>query len=170
MRNKTVGLIIIGIALSMGFIIFSFNRALTSIVNVACSHGPECPMWGTIDFQTNVGIGIMVFVVLVGLYLIFFGKEEKVITKIKTIKPQIEQKKITKENYQDVMKSLQDEEKLVFEKVIESEGSIFQSELVEKTSMPKVKVTRILDRLEGKGLVERKRRGMTNVVVLKHAS
>jgi len=27
-------------------------------------------------------------------------------------------------------------------------------------------MTRILDRLEGKGFVERKRRGMTNVVVL----
>jgi uncharacterized membrane protein len=66
------------------------------------------------------------------------------------------------------MSSLNKDEKNVLEKIIESEGTIFQSELVNKTRFPKVKVTRILDRLEGKGLIERKRRGMTNVVVLKH--
>ena len=142
----------------MGFIIFSFNKALTSIVNTACSHGSECPMWGTIKFQTNVGIGIMVFVILIGLYLIF-SKKEKV---------QIEKKKITKENYKKIMSKLLADEKLILEKVIESEGTIFQSELVDKTSLTKVKITRILDKLEGKGLIERKRRGMTNVVVLKH--
>lgn len=168
MRNRIIGMIIIGISLLVGFIIYSFNNALKKIVETSCSHGPECPMWGTINFQTNIGIGIMVFIVLVGLYLIFFGKEEKVITKIKTIKPQVEQKKITKKNYQDIMKSLHDDEKIVLKKIIESEGSIFQSELVSKSGMPKVKVTRILDKLEGKNLVERKRRGMTNVVVLKH--
>lgn len=168
MRNRIVGMIIIGISLLVGFIIYSFNNALKKIVATSCSHGHECPMWGTIDFQTNIGIGIMVFIVLVGLYLVFFGKEERVITKIKTIKPQVEQKKITKENYQGVMKSLQDDEKIVFKKILEAEGSIFQSDLVGKTSFPKVKVTRILDKLEGKGLIERKRRGMTNVVVLKH--
>jgi hypothetical protein len=168
MRNRIVGMIIIGISLLVGFIIYSFNNALKKIVETSCSHGPECPMWGTIDFQTNIGIGVMVFIVLVGLYLIFFGKEEKIITKIRTIKPQAEPpKKVTKENYKEVMKDFDTDEKTVFEKIIESEGSIFQSDLVGKTGMPKVKVTRILDKLEGKGLVERKRRGMTNVVILK---
>lgn len=37
-----------------------------------------------------------------------------------------------------------------------------------KTGLTKVKVTRILDRLEGREIIERKRRGMTNVVILKH--
>ncbi len=170
MRNRIVGMMIIGISLLIGFIIYSFNNALKSIVSTSCTHGETCAMWGTINFQTNIGIGVMIFVILVGLYLIFFGKEEKVITKIRTIKPQVgqvEPKKITKENYKDVMKDFDADEKTVFEKIIESEGSIFQSDLVEKTGMPKVKVTRILDKLEGKGLVERKRRGMTNIVILK---
>ena len=58
------------------FIVYSFNSALGDIINESCSHGPACPMWGTLNFQTNVGIGIMVFVIMIGLYLIFFGKEE----------------------------------------------------------------------------------------------
>jgi len=168
MKNRIVGILVIGIALLIGFIIFSFNQAMTTIVSTSCSHGPECPMWGTIKFQTNVSIGIMVFVIMIGVYLIFFGKEEKIITKFKMIKPQIEPKKITKENYQKVISTLDKEEKIVLEKIIESQGTIFQSELVDKTKFTKVKVTRILDKLEGKGLIERKRRGMTNVVILKH--
>ena len=68
------------------------------------------------------------------------------------------------------MNKLNDDEKLVFDKIIESEGTIFQSDLVDKTKFTKVKVTRLLDKLEGKGLIERKRRGMTNVVILKRGS
>ncbi|MBW2990582.1 MarR family transcriptional regulator [Candidatus Woesearchaeota archaeon] len=166
MKNKNVGIIIIGIAVLIGFIVFSFNRAMTDIVSTSCSHGESCPMWGTINFQTNVSLGIMVFVILVGLYLVFFAKEQKIITK--TVKEQVKPKKITKENYQKIMKDLNEEEKLVLEKIIESEGTIFQSDLVDKTGFTKVKVTRILDKLEGKNILERKRRGMTNVVILKH--
>jgi DNA-binding MarR family transcriptional regulator len=168
MKNRIVGILIIIIAVLMGFIIFSFNQALTGIINASCSHGPSCPMWGTIDFQTNISMGIMVFIFIIGLYLVFFGKEEKIITKIKTIKSQVETRKITKENYQKIMSTLSNDEKVVFEKIIESQGTIFQSDLVDKTKFAKAKVTRVLDRLEGIGLIERKRRGMTNVVVLKH--
>ena len=61
-----------------------------------------------------------------------------------------------------------DKEEKVLVKAIElAEGTIFQSDLVEKSGFDKVKVTRILDRLEGKQIIERKRRGMTNVVILK---
>jgi DNA-binding MarR family transcriptional regulator len=168
MRNRNVGIIVIGIALLIGFIIWAFNRAMSKIVSESCSHGPSCPMWGTINFQTNVSIGVMVFVILVGLYLIFFAKEEKITeTKIVKVKEQIKPKEITKENYQKVMSELADDEKLVLEKIIEAEGTIFQSDLVDKSGFTKVKVTRILDKLEGKAIIERKRRGMTNVVILK---
>ena len=162
MKNRTVGILVIAIALLIGFIIFWFNKALSEIVNTSCTHGPSCPMWGTIDFQTKTSLGIMGFVVLIGLYLVFFVKEEKVKTE------QVSEKKISKENYEKIMGKLNADEKIVLEKIIESQGTIFQSDLVEKTSFTKVKMTRILDRLEGKALIERKRRGMTNVVILKH--
>ena len=165
MKNKVAGYLIIGISILVGFVIWIFNRALADIVSESCSHGPSCPMWGTIDFQTNIGLGVMVFIILIGIYLIFFGKEEKIVTKI--IKEQIKDKKISKDNYKDILNKLNNEEKSVFEKIIESEGSMFQSELVEKTDLTKVKVTRILDKLEGKHLIERRRRGMTNIVILK---
>lgn len=168
MRNRIVGILVIAIAVLIGFIIFSFNKAMTDIVSSSCSHGETCPMWGTIDFQTNVSLGVMAFVILIGLYLIFFGRDEKIVTRIKKISSQIEPKKITVANYRKVMKTLDNNEKKVFGKIIESQGTMLQSNLVKKTKFGKVKVTRILDKLEGKGLIERRRRGMTNIIVLNH--
>ena len=51
--------------------------------------------------------------------------------------------------------------------VLREEGSVYQSDIIKETKLTKVKVTRILDKLEGKKLIDRKRRGMTNIVVLK---
>ena len=167
MRNRLVGILVIAIAALMGFIIYSFNRALTDIVNTSCSHGPACPMWGTINFHTNISLGIMAFVILIGIYLMFFGKEEKIVTRIKLIKPKFNPKNITKEYYQKVRSNLSEDERIIFDKIIEAGGAIYQSDLVEKTGFSKAKVTRVLDKLEGKGLIERRRRGMGNVIILK---
>ena len=52
--------------------------------------------------------------------------------------------------------------------ILEKEnGTIFQADLMEKLGAGKVGLTRLLDKLEAKQLIERKRRGMNNVVVLK---
>ncbi|MBT4540642.1 hypothetical protein HOC35_03945 [Candidatus Woesearchaeota archaeon] len=168
MKNRIVGIVIVGISALIGFIIFSFNRALSSIIDTACTHGTVCPMWGTLRAQTNISIGIVVFIVVIGLYLIFFGKEERIVTKIERVKEQIKPTEVTVENFEKVMAKLNDDEKLILEKIIEAKGTIFQSELVDNTEYSKVKVTRILDKLEGRDIIERKRRGMTNVVILKH--
>ncbi|MFH0978616.1 MAG: MarR family transcriptional regulator [Candidatus Woesearchaeota archaeon] len=167
MKNRAVGFLVVGIAILIAVIIFAFNRALNKIVNTSCSHGPTCPMWGTIDFQTYVSLGVMGFVLIVGLYLIFFGKEERLVTKIIKVKEQIQPRKVSRPHYQKVLADLPHNEKSVMGLVIDSEGSIMQSDLVEKSKLSKVNVTRVLDRLEGRGLIERKRRGMTNVVILK---
>jgi len=65
------------------------------------------------------------------------------------------------------MKTLVGDEKLLYEKIVASGGVIFQSNLVEQSNFPKAKVSRILDKMEAKGLLERKRRGMANAIILK---
>jgi DNA-binding MarR family transcriptional regulator len=173
MRNKYVGIIVVGISLLIGFLVWLFNKSLSTIVNDSCSHGPTCPMWGSISFQTNVGLGLMVFVTVVGLYLIFFAKDDPQIIRevhreTKIVKEQVKPRTLSKGHYRDILEKLEGDDKKVLSLIIDSEGSVFQSEIVSKIGLTKVKVTRILDRLEGKGLIERKRRGMTNVVILKN--
>jgi len=155
MKTKGVGIVILGMAILMLSLVIMFNRALTQIVNTSCSHGDTCPMWGTLDFYTNLSLGLIIAIILIGLFLVFL-KDNSVLNrlfnteKLKSHKP------------------LSLEESQIIKLITESNGSIFQSEIVEKTNMPKVKISRILDRLEGHGLIERKRRGMTNMVLLKH--
>jgi uncharacterized membrane protein len=72
-----------------------------------------------------------------------------------------------KERWEKIPKTLKDDERKIYKVMLDSDGLINQSELAEKTGLSKSKVSRSLDLLESKGLVERKRRGMGNIVLLK---
>lgn len=161
MKNRNVGYLIIGISVVIGIIILIFNMGLKNIVQDTCSHGSSCSMYDTISMQTWLSLAIAGIILVIGLFLIFSKEEKEIVTK--TVKVRVEKKG----KPIDYNKLDGDETRLV--KIVEdAEGTIFQSDLVEKSGINKVKVSRVLDRLEGKGLVERKRRGMTNVVVLKN--
>jgi uncharacterized membrane protein len=59
------------------------------------------------------------------------------------------------------------DEKRIVSLIIDEGGIIFQSQLVDRSGYSKSKVSLILDRLEAKKILERKRRGMSNAIVLK---
>ena len=162
MDNKKTGYLLVGIAVLVVVIIYMFNNALYDIVNASCSevgHGDSCPMYDTISQQTNLSLVIVGLLVMVALFLIFSKPQKEVITKTKII-----EKKKPAKKYD--LSDLKLEEKRVFE-LIKENKTIFQADLIERTEYSKAKMTRIIDKLESKGYVERKRRGMTNVVVLK---
>lgn len=162
MDNKYVGYLLIGISVLMIVIIFMFKNALTSFVDASCTiaHGRDyCPMYDTINQQTYLSLGIIFILIIVGLILILSKPHEKIIMKTKIIEKKPQKKIINTDN-------LRQEEKQIL-KIIQENKTIFQAELIEKSGFSKAKITRILDRLEGNNFIERKRRGMTNIVVLK---
>ena len=59
------------------------------------------------------------------------------------------------------------DEKRIVSLIIDEGGTIFQSQLVDRSGYSKSKVSLILDRLEAKKILERKRHGMSNAIVLK---
>jgi len=156
MENKNVGLLIIGIALVIGIIIWIFNSALVTIVGTTCTHGPSCTMYDTIKTQTWLSLSIAGIILIIGLFITFIKPKEKII--IKTIKEKREKKDYS---------SLDKDEKKVIDLLLNEGNAIFQASLMEKLEIGKVGVTRLLDKLEAKQLIERKRRGMNNIVVLK---
>ncbi len=170
MKNKIVGYLVIGIALLMGFIIFSYHTTLSKLQTEECpiTGGEFCIHEELANQQISINIAILILVVALGVYLILFSREERIITKLLKVKEQVNSKSISKQNYKNLLSELKGDEKRLFEFLIEAKGSIYQSELVDKTGFSKVHVTRILDSLEGRDLIERKRRGMTNIIVLKH--
>lgn len=116
----------------------------------------DCPAHNNNYFYYIViiaGIGFGFF--FLGIYYIlnFNHEEESIIVENK------------KESFANLLVG---EEKEVYDFLKLNEGSVYQSDIVKSLGFSKVKVTRILDKLEGKGLVDRKRRGMTNIIILKN--
>ncbi len=65
-----------------------------------------------------------------------------------------------------VLRLLDGDERRLMRVILESSGDILQRDLVAATAFSDAKVSRLLDRLEERGLVVRERRGMTNRVRL----
>ena len=120
-----------------------------------CTHPEtlECPYLTISKFApTKYGIlGVGVLIVIVGVYMIVSGRSPHREPAPKRMLPA----------------DLTDEQKQVVRLIEENNGSIFQHELAAKTGWSKVKVTRILDKLEAREVIERKRRGMTNIVTFR---
>lgn len=158
MENKKAGGLIIGIAGAVTIIILIFNFSLKSIVSTTCTHGPSCTMYSTMNAQLGLSLAVVGIILAVGFYIMFSKPEEKII--IKKVKEK--QKKKTF----DLSKLDKDGKKAM--KLIQEEGNaMFQKDLMEKLEIGKVKMTRLIDKLEAKEMVIRKRRGMNNIVVLK---
>ena len=116
----------------------------------------SCPMYTSINKQTYLALSITGILILIGLILIFSKQKEKII--IKKVK---ERKKRLN------LKGLDKDEKKVVNLLLKENKAMFQSTMMEKLEIGKVKTTRLLDKLEAKQIVERKRRGMNNIVVLR---
>jgi uncharacterized membrane protein len=158
MENKNVGLLIIGIAVLVGVIVFIFNTALTDIVGQTCSMGKTCSMYDTIKTQTWLSLAIAGILLVVGVFIVFLKPKEKVV--VRQIKEKIKEKKLN-------LSGLDEDEKKVIGLLHSENNAMFQSALMEKLEIGKVGMTRLLDKLEAKQIIERKRRGMNNIVVMK---
>lgn len=162
MENKTIGLILMVLAVILFLVGFSYIRSaeqslLTGhqIQDGVCVHeeGAICPYaeLNKLAVPKYLGLFADIGLFLFGLYLFIQKKPaQKALGKARK-----------------VAKKLGDDEKTVFDVLAKSDGMVFQNDLVKETGFSKVKVTRVLDKLEAKGLIERRRRGMTNVIVLK---
>ena len=158
MKSKYLGFVMIGISIIFLIGTIIYNIQVKSLINeLMVSSGGSCIINGICVHQKSslplyLGSIAFTFLFALGIYLIFFNKEE--------IKKE-EKKRI------EIPKNLDEEEKKIIEILNSKEGSAYQSDLIKETEFSKVKITRILDKLEHKKLIDRKRRGMTNIIVLK---
>ena len=158
MENKNVGYLLLGIAALLVVIIFLFQIALKAIVVNSCGleHSLTCPMNVTINDQTWLALAIVGILIVVGFVLIFTKPKERIVIK-----------KFKEKKQKMDLSGLDAKEREVIRILEQDNGTIFQATLMEKLGTGKVGITRLLDKLEAKQLIERKRRGMNNVVVLK---
>lgn len=67
---------------------------------------------------------------------------------------------------QMALRLLEGDERRVYRRVVESGGEILQKDIVSAVPFSKAKVSRIVNRLEEKGLITKRRHGYTNKIVL----
>jgi len=113
--------------------------------------------------QTDL-IVVLVFSIILGASGTFILLSRPVEAGEPLWKQTLEEKR---KHWEEISKTLKDDERKVYEAILEAGGVINQSELPEKTGLSKTSVSRALDLLESRGLVERRRRGMGNVILLK---
>lgn len=156
-NTKQIGILIIAISLVLLFAIIPLSFKLAEIGMSQCVHvtNAACSITGHIPLESYVGIISIIVLAGFGAFLMFKVQKSEKLDK--------EMLRKIKENE----KRLGGDEKSVYQVIADSSGALFQSEVVEKSGFGKVKVTRILDKLEAKGLIERRRRGMTNMILLK---
>ncbi|HDL02454.1 MAG TPA: MarR family transcriptional regulator [Candidatus Pacearchaeota archaeon] len=156
MKNKNVGFLIVGISFVIVAIVLLFNSGLKDIVDASCDHGSTCTMYDMIAMQTGLSLVIAALILIIGIFLIWSPESERVV--IKKVREKVK-KKID-------LSGLDGEERRVVEILRREKGAFFQKSVMEELGCGKVKMTRIVDKLEAKGLLERKRRGMNNILVL----
>lgn len=158
MENKKVGWLIVGIATIMLGIVIILNKSITELAMAGCTHQVQCTMSTALNSQYYVSLAIVGVIYAIGLYIMFSKPNEKIIERKVEVKEK--KKKID-------LTGLDTKEKKAIDFIQKENGVIFQAELKEKLEIGKVGMTRLLDKLESKELIERKRRGMNNIVVLK---
>ncbi|ABD42149.1 hypothetical protein Mhun_2448 [Methanospirillum hungatei JF-1] len=72
-----------------------------------------------------------------------------------------------KRKWETVLPTLKEDQQLIYQTILDADGIIPQSDIVEKTGLSKSNVSRSLDMLESMGLIEKRRRGMGNLILLK---
>jgi uncharacterized membrane protein len=115
-------------------------------------------MYRGVAVQTWISYAIVAIIIIIGIVIMFSKPKEKIIIQTRTIKEK--KKKMDKSK-------LDNKEKRVIGILEKENGTMFQADLMEKLEIGKVGITRLLDKLEAKQLIERKRRGMNNIVVLR---
>ena len=157
MENKTLGIILIVISVLILITTIIYKIQVDSLVSELMeTSGGECVINGDCVHQKSslpLYLGSILFVLSlgVGIYLLIFDKKTE--------------KKETKKI--EIPKNIYEEEKKIINVLNSKGGSAYQSDLIKETEFSKVKITRVLDKLEHRKIIERKRRGMANLVVLK---
>lgn len=168
-ENKTLLGVIAILLMLFAVAVFFYNRTLNDLATGSCTDtSVSCPHEKVVETQNIV---IAVLLLVIGLvvawmaYQTYWKKGAGLGIHAENTGPS--EAHIHTPTRKIDLSSLNPDEKKVVAIIQEKGGSAFQSDVISGTGFTKVKVSRILDRLEQRGLMERKRRGMANLVVLK---
>lgn len=160
-KQQKLGVGILGASGIVLVFLFLFNASLNESKLEACAMAcgdnggscslDTCPYHNEQDSSWMLGIVSVLVAFLGGMgFYLMIGKKEEV---------------LLEKNYD--VSSLSEEEQKIFQRIMQDKEGVFQSTLAKEFQLSKVRMTRMLDKFEALGLIERKRRGMSNIVFRK---
>lgn len=158
MDTKKFGLIIIGISILFGLLLWSFENQISKLTDSPCCGSDVCEAHKGHSSLTHFGIALIVLTLSLGVYILFFEKSHKILVK------KLEQEsnlKSKEEKFNFIKIGLNEDEKKVLSAIKEQDG-ITQHTLGIRTNIHKSKLSIIVGILEQKGLIKKEKKGKTN--------
>lgn len=181
MQNKSLGVVLIVLSVVIITLLFFFKSQFQDTFGIhatpKCVHdlskGEVCPYEKLVDILPYfyISITFLVIILLVGIYIIFFGDKEKRIiqeyqNKITKRLEDVRKKELKEDKFNFLMSALNEDEQKVIKAVKEQDG-VTQATLRIRTDLSKTKLSFILSDLEKKGLISKQIKGKTNQIFLK---
>jgi len=158
-----------------GFIVSGFMLGIKMLnptqiqITIEGSETKVLPIQAVFTFQDVLIITVSTAVLcLTAMYIWYYtasgaGKVNNEKQELENEKQKIE---LEKQKWQHILKTLKNDEKIIYETIFAEDGIMFQNELIEKTGFSAAKVTRCLDALENRGIVKKTRKGLYNIISL----
>ena len=162
---ETRGILISAIVLIVSVVLLIDRLLAQGPVQLILENGKAVPVEGASYFSLNEVLLLIIAAWLGGmsfLYIIISSKEKET-PQSEQIETVIPENKSAARVAADI---LDGDEKTIFRKIVDDDG-LLQRELILNTDFSEPKVSRLLDKLERRGLIIRKRDGMGNRVMLK---
>lgn len=163
MDNKKIGLTVIILSILLFLILFNYiGKVENSASQTGCYENKECKNFGATLNYSHLGVGIIFALLSLGIYLIFFNKNEQALLD----KLEKEKDNFVREDKLKIISMMLDQnEQKIFDVIKEKEG-ITQSMIRLKTDLSKATVSQILSSFERKNLIRREPNGKTYSVFL----
>ncbi len=164
-NTNRLSVLIAAIVLIISGFLLADKLLSTAPVQLVLEDGRVVPVEGVSYFSLSDVLFFVITAWLGGmsfLYIILYSKEKET----QDVKKEVAEIQENKSIALLAADLLEGDEKILFQKIIENDG-IMQRELVVRTGFSEPKVSRLLDRIERRGLIVRQRDGMGNRVLLK---
>lgn len=156
-RGRVLALVVAGGAVALVVLVLLLPLTMGHALE-----GAPLLLWGSILLIVTLIIGISLVYAYVSRYIGASGETRPGVAGAKSGRA---------EESEDIpLALLPDDERAVYRLLLREGGQVLQKDLRQLVSFSGPKVSRVLDRLEGKGLVVRERHGMTNRVRLRERS